>query len=117
MRYTLGTRLAVPSRCARRLVLLLVSTVAAEGAVAGDLVTEGKFYACLSAQWLEDFTSSAVRQDSASIMAYLESDRCLVLKPNLPVTVMDEPALPVARIAFTIQGIRFYAPSEEIVRK
>jgi hypothetical protein len=98
-------------------VLLFVSTVACEHVVAGDLVTEGKFYACLSAQWLEDFTSSAVREDAASVMAYLESDKCLVLKPNLPVTLIDEPALPMARAAFTIQGIRFYAPSAELVRK
>jgi len=96
-------------------VLLFVTAIAAEQAVAGDLVTEGKFYSCLRAQWLEDFTSSAVRQDSESVMAYLESDKCLVLKPNLLVTVMDEPALPIARVAFTIQGIRFYAPSDEIV--
>jgi len=85
--------------------------------VAGDLVTEGKYYACLSEQWLEDFTSSAVRNDSASIDGYLAGDKCLVLKPNLAVTVIDEPALSETRIAFTIRGIQFYAPSEEIVRK
>jgi len=86
-------------------------------AVASDRVTEGKYYACLSEQWLEDFTSSAVQEDHASIHAYLAGDRCLMLKPNLPVTVMDEPGLPDTRIVFAIQGIRFYSPSEEIVRK
>jgi hypothetical protein len=85
--------------------------------VAGDLVTEGKYYACLSEQWLEDFTAFAVAKDFASIKAYLAGDKCLVLRPNLPVTVADDPALLGTRTAFTIQGIRFYAPSEEIVRK
>ena len=85
--------------------------------VAGDLVTEGKYYACLSEQWLEDFTAFAVDEDFASIKAYLAGDKCLVLRPNLPVTVADDPALLGTRTAFTIQGIRFYAPSEEIVRK
>ena len=85
--------------------------------VAGDLVTEGKYYACLSEQWLEDFTAFAVDKDFASIKAYLAGDKCLVLRPNLPVTVADDPALRGTRTAFTIQGIRFYAPSEEIVRK
>jgi hypothetical protein len=85
--------------------------------VAGEPVTEGKYYACLSEQWLEDFTSSAVRKDYARITAYLASDKCLVLKPNLPVIVVDEPALPGTRVAFTIQGFRFYAPTEEINRK
>lgn len=83
----------------------------------GDMVTEGKYYACLSEQWLEDFTGFAVAKDFASIEAYLASDKCLVLRPNLPVRVTDDPPLPGARAAFTIQGIRFYAPSEEIVRK
>ena len=85
--------------------------------VAGDLVTEGKYYACLSEQWLEDFTAFAVAKDFVSIQAYLASDKCLVLRPNLPVTVTDDPALLGTRAAFTIQGIQFYAPSEEIVRK
>ena len=84
---------------------------------AGELVTEGKYYACLSEQWLEDFTLSAVREDYASITAYLASNKCFVLKPNLPVTIVDEPALRKTRTAFTIQGLRFYAPSEEIIRK
>ena len=86
-------------------------------AVAGEPVTEGKYYVCLSEQWLDDFTSSAVRNDHASVTAYLASDKCLVLKPDLPVTIVDEPALPGTRIAFTIRGFRFYAPSEEIIRK
>lgn len=85
--------------------------------VAAEPVTEGKYYACLSEQWLEDFTSSAVRKDYARITAYLASDKCLVLKPNLPVTVVDEPTLPGTRVAFTIQGFRFYAPIEEIIRE
>jgi hypothetical protein len=85
--------------------------------LAGDLVTEGKYYACLSEQWLDDFTAFAVAKDFAGIEAYLASDKCLVLKPNLPVRVTDDPALLGTRAAFTIQGIQFYAPSEEIVRK
>ncbi len=83
----------------------------------GELVTEGKYYACLSEQWLEDFTAFAVAKDFASIEAYLASDKCLVLRPNLPVRVTDDPPLLGTRAAFTIQGIRFYAPREEIVRK
>ena len=98
-------------------VFLAASMVIAAQTAAGEPVTEGKYYACLSEQWLEDFTSSAVRNDYARITAYLASDKCLVLRPNLPVTVADDPALLGTRTAFTIQGIQFYAPSEEIVRK
>lgn len=100
-----------------RRVLLAACALMTGHAVGDDMVTEGRYYACLSEQWLEDFTSSAVREDAARVEAYLAGDKCLVLKPNLPVAVVDEPDLPGTRIAFSIQGIRFYAPSEEIVRK
>ena len=92
-------------------------TLLAAQAAAGDLVTEGKYYACLSEQWLDEFTSSAVRQDYASITDFLADDKCLVLRPNLPVMVMEEPTLHGTRVTFSIQGIRFYAPSEEIVSR
>ena len=107
---------AATNRLSRFLIVVVWSVVAVPAA-AGDMVTEGKYYACLSRQWLEDFTSFAVSKDFASIDAYLAGDKCLVLKPNLPVTVMDESAQLGTRTAFTIQGIRFYAPSEEIVQK
>ena len=100
-----------------RLFLSVACAVFTIQTVAGDLVTEGKYYVCLSEQWLEDFTAFAVEKDFASIKAYLAGDKCLVLRPNLPVTVTDDPALLGTRTAFTIQGIRFYAPSEEIVRR
>ena len=112
-----SSRSGITTRSRRGLALLAFWTFVAGQSVAGDLVTEGKYYACLSAQWLEDFTLSAVRNDSASIKGYLADDKCLVLKPNLAVTVIDEPALSGTRIAFTIRGFQFYAPSEEIVRK
>ena len=83
-------------------------------AMACDRVTEGKYFSCLSAQWLRDFTSFAVSEDMDGIRAYLAGDKCLLLKPNLPVTVTHDPALLETTTAFVIQGIRFYAPTEEI---
>ena len=110
-------RTGANKKCLHGLMIMIVCTIIGAQAAAAEPVTEGKFYACLSEQWLEDFTSSAVRKDHASVSDYLASDKCLMLKPNLPVTIVDEPALPDTRITFTIQGFRFYAPSEEIIRK
>lgn len=86
-------------------------------AAAADQVTEGKFYACLSTQWLDDFTAFAIRNDIDAMRSYLDSRRCLLLKPDLPVTLAEgvDPLGP--RAEFTIQGIRFFAPSEEITFK
>lgn len=112
-----GSRSGAVKRRSRSFACLVAWILVAAPAFAGEPVTEGKYYACLSEQWLEDFTTSAVRNDHASVQAYLASDKCLVLKPDLPVTIVNEPSLPGTRIAFTIQGLRFYAPSEEIIRK
>ena len=95
---------------------LLLALVAAD-TPADELVTEGKYFACLSEQWLDEFTAFAVSGDRAGIEAYVADDKCLVLRPNLPVKVSDASASPGARTAFTIHGIRFFAPREEIVRK
>ncbi len=113
----MDSRFSAVTKRARGFALLAAWLVIAAPATAGEPVTEGKYYVCLSEQWLEDFTSSAVRNDHASVNAYLASDKCLVLKPDLPVTIVNEPTLRGTRIAFTIQGLRFYAPSEEIIRK
>ncbi len=80
-------------------------------------VTEGKYFACRSTQWLDDFTSYVVHDEMANIQSYLEHKRCLLLKPNLPVTLVADPDPLGPRAEFLIQGIRFYAPSEEIVQR
>jgi len=112
-RPALDRRLAVPNGALFAAVLVVLAAPAA----AGDLVTEGKFFSCLSAQWLDDFTTFAVNNDMAGIEAYLTGDKCLLLKPNLPVTVTEAPGSLGPTTTFTIQGIQFYAPNEELVLK
>lgn len=85
--------------------------------MAADQVTEGKFYSCLSTQWLDEFTDFAIQNDVDSMRVYLERKRCLLLKPDLPVTLADDADPLAPRAEFMIQGIRFYAPSEEITFK
>lgn len=85
--------------------------------VTGDQVTEGKFYSCLSTRWLDEFTDFAIRNDVDGMRGYLERKRCLLLKPDLPVTLADDADPLAPRAEFMIQGIRFYAPSEEITFK
>jgi hypothetical protein len=105
------------TRCLNGILFCAVLAVVSTQAIACDRVTEGKYFSCLSAQWLRDFTAFAVSEDMDGIRAYLAGDKCLLLRPNLPVTVTDDPELLGTTTAFMIQGIRFYAPSEEIVLK
>jgi hypothetical protein len=93
---------------------LALAAVLSMQTVTADQVTEGKFYSCLSTQWLDEFTDFAVRNDVDSMRGYLERKRCLLLKPDLPVTLADDADPHAPRAEFMIQGIRFYAPSEEI---
>ena len=96
-------------------LLCAILAIDCDKAIADDQVTEGKYFSCLSAQWLTDFTSFVVNQDDANIRAYLDGNRCLLLKPNLPVIVTQDPGALGTTTAFTIQGIEFFAPSEEVV--
>jgi len=105
----------VISRCAvLSSVLVCFLSTPASG---NEPVTEGKYFACRSTQWLDDFTSFAVHDETAKIQHYLEHKRCLLLKPNLPVTLAGDSTPLGPRAEFVIQGIRFYAPSEEIVQR
>lgn len=112
-----AARRRVAGRCPLGCMLGLSLVLVMAETIADEMVTEGKYFACLSEQWLDEFTALAVSGDRAGVDAYLADDKCLVLKPNLPVTFSDASATPGPRAAFTIQGIRFFAPREEIVRK
>ena len=97
-----------------RISFFIVLVMLSAQAVSAGRVTEGKFYSCLSTQWLDDLTAFAVSNDIDKVRAYLEGNKCLLLKPNLPVTIAEGSGVLGPRIEFLIQGIRFYAPSEEI---
>ena len=110
---------SAPRRAALLTRLLPVAVLAALAAptLSADRVTEGKFYSCLSTQWLDEFTAFAVSDDIDQVQAYLKGNKCLLLKPNLPVTIAEGSSVLGPRTEFLIQGIRFYAPSEEIVAR
>jgi hypothetical protein len=97
-----------------RMAFFIALLVLSAQALPAGRVTEGKFYSCLSTQWLDDLTAFAVSNDIDKVKAYLEDNKCLLLKPNLPVTIAEGSGVLGPRIEFLIQGIRFYAPSEEI---
>lgn len=110
---------SAPCRAAflKRLLPLAVLASLAAPALSADRVTEGKYYSCLSTQWLDEFTAFAVSDDIDQVQAYLKGNKCLLLKPNLPVTIAKGSSVLGPRTEFLIQGIRFYAPSEEIVAR
>lgn len=111
---SLKTKLADALPSARSVLGFALGAVLSMQTMAADQVTEGKFYSCLSTQWLDEFTDFAIQNDVDSMRIYLERKRCLLLKPDLPVTLADDADPLAPRTEFMIQGIRFYAPSEEI---
>jgi len=106
------------SRLGRNAILSCALACTLAAPASGDSpVTEGKYFACRSTQWLDDFTYFVVQDETANIQAYLHRKRCLLLKPNLPVTLAADSDPLGPRAEFLIQGIRFYAPSEEISQR
>jgi hypothetical protein len=94
----------------RLLLILLLFT----GPVYADVaaVTVGGQYACLSEQWLDDFTGFAVAGDQASMQAYLDRNWCIYpLKGGLRVTIND---VGFVVHGFMFQGTQLYAPVEAL---
>tara|TARA_B100001105_G_scaffold254751_1_gene251449 strand:+ start:638 stop:937 length:300 start_codon:yes stop_codon:yes gene_type:complete len=85
---------------AAALLLIAVSANAAE-------TVQGKI-ACLSEQWLNDMFDFSAANDTASIQAYLDGNRCVSLKGGLKVTIHEWPGMIGGHWVVSIQGIRLY---------
>lgn len=92
-----------------RICLALVLLSLASVGNAAQAVTTGGYLACLSEQWLDDIITFAVSKDTASVNAYMESGKCIVVKAGLKVTLTDA-GWTVHEFVF--QGVRFWTPVE-----
>lgn len=75
--------------------------------------TVGGHAACLSEEWLDDIISFAVAKDTGSFQVYLDSQKCIILKAGLPVTITDAGFI-VHEIV--INGIKLWVPVEAITK-
>jgi len=87
------------------------STSAPSRAKGPPNTTNGGHIACLSKEWLDDMLSFVAQSDRASFDAYVQTNKCLVLKDGLKVTVTSRGLLTTE---FVYEGLKFYAPSEAV---
>ncbi len=95
-------------------ILFCLLAMCSASALALGATTKGKYFSCRSEQWLGDFGSFSVAKDYESMKAYIASKKCMQLKAGLSVTVTDSPGVFGSRARFVVQGIKFWAPREEL---
>ena len=67
--------------------------------------------ACLTEQWLDDMMDFAQARDQASWDAYVEMEKCVILRKGLVVTVTSRGLI---KTEFVYQGTKFWTPREAL---
>jgi hypothetical protein len=76
--------------------------------------TIGGNIACISEQYLDDMTQFYLNKDKGSFQAYIDGGKCVVMKENLPITVMGRSGFMWSKTEFVFKGVRFWSASEAI---
>jgi hypothetical protein len=98
----------------KRLILVLIIVLISTQADALSGITKGGHVACLRKEWLNDVISFVVAKDMASFQAYLDSNKCIILKKGLRVTVTESPGMFGGTTGFVAQGIKFWTVREAL---
>jgi hypothetical protein len=75
-------------------------------------VSKGGHTACLKKEWLDDIISFVVAKDMDSFQAYLDSQKCIVLKEGLRVTITESPGFLGGTTGFVFRGIKLWTVRE-----
>jgi hypothetical protein len=76
--------------------------------------TKDGYIACQKKEWLDDVTAFISQKDHASLQAYLDAKKCLIMKGGLRVTVTEWPGILRGTTGFIYQGIKFWTYREGI---
>lgn len=77
--------------------------------------TKGGHIACRRKEWMDDVVKFIGSKDVASGQAYLDRKWCLVLKPNIPVTITEWPSMFGGRVEFVANGVKLYSVRESLI--
>ena len=75
-------------------------------------ITTGGHAACLKKEWLDDVTKFVVAKDIDSFQAYLDSNKCIILKKGLRVTITESPGMFGGTADFVFKGIKMWTYRE-----
>lgn len=93
---------------------LIVALTASSASAALTGTTKAGYPACFTREWLDNFITFANADDTGSIQAYLDQQRCLNLRAGITVTVTDAPGVFGSVVGFTFQGVELFAPREAL---
>jgi hypothetical protein len=83
--------------------------------VAGQAATTNDGYTvCRSKQWIDDVNSFVAARDRGSFRAYFDTNKCVVVREGLKITVVDVIGFLGTQVEFIFNGVRFWAPTEAI---
>lgn len=97
-----------------KLILLIVSVLISSQVHAMSGITTGGHVACLKKEWLDDVTSFVIAKDMDSLQAYLDTDKCIVLKKGLRVTVTEPPGMFGGTSGFVYKGFKLWTYREAL---
>jgi len=90
-------------------IVLLFASVKANALPATSI---GGHTACAQKVWLDDLISFVAAGDRGSFQAYIDSNKCIVLKKGLRVTITESPAMFGGTAGFVYNGIRLWTVRE-----
>ena len=80
----------------------------------GSATTEGGHIACVKKEWFADIMKFIVAEDKASVQAYLDANKCIILKKGLKVTITESPGAFGTKVGFAISGIKLWSVREAL---
>jgi len=95
-----------------KLILVLPFLFVLSLAHAMSGITTGGHAVCLKKEWLDDVTSFVVAKDIDSFQAYLDSNKCIILKKGLRVTITESPGMFGGTAGFVFKGIKMWTYRE-----
>ncbi len=91
----------------------LASTISTS-VLALPATTNANYVVCRSKQWLDDVIQFAISKDNASTQAYLNTQKCVMMKAGLRVTVTESPSMFGGTAQFVFQGVKFWTVREAL---
>lgn len=96
----------------KKIILIIAIGLISAQAHAISGTSKGGHIACLTKEWLDDVISFVVAKDTGSFQAYIDTQKCVILKGGLRVTVTESPGMFGGTTGFVFQGIKLWTVRE-----
>ena len=95
------------------IVAIFIGLISAQAYALSGTTNDG-YTACLKKEWLDDVMSFIVAKDMDSFQAYLDSNKCIIIKKGLRVTVIESPGMFGGTAGFVFKGTKVWTVREAL---